>query len=276
MRQWSATEMPRMRRELTAVLEELSIPGNDFRDFHGHVGTAELFWATKEMTAAAWDASIDLPDWRPLDAAPCPVGLILWARALPPISTEHLRERTPYSDTPISGVLWRIHDDGYLHVRALARNEHFPAHHRPDADAQLLPIAYMSPLAADQPIGLGDTETVGSGLIAMLGATWLMMQNPGVAATRTVNGAGGSGRTWTRQERLVKLVDLRPPAEHATPATDTTGRTYTHRWIVRGHWKQQPHGPGRALRRPTWISSYIAGPSGAPLLEKETVWVWRR
>lgn len=39
-----------------------------------------------------------------------------------------------------------------------------------------------------------------------------------------------------------------------------------HRWIVRGHWRQQPYGPNSALRRPRFIPPYVKGPEGAPLL----------
>jgi hypothetical protein len=34
--------------------------------------------------------------------------------------------------------------------------------------------------------------------------------------------------------------------------------------LVRGHWRQQPHGTGRALRRAQWISPFWRGPEGAP------------
>lgn len=35
------------------------------------------------------------------------------------------------------------------------------------------------------------------------------------------------------------------------------------RHIVRGHWKQQPYGPARSLRREKWIEPYWRGPEGA-------------
>ena len=44
-----------------------------------------------------------------------------------------------------------------------------------------------------------------------------------------------------------------------------------HRWVVRGHWRNQPWGPGRELRRPVYILPHIKGPDGAPLIGGERV-----
>jgi hypothetical protein len=41
-------------------------------------------------------------------------------------------------------------------------------------------------------------------------------------------------------------------------------RVYKTRWVVRGHWRNQPYGPERALRRLTWIEPHWKGPEGAP------------
>lgn len=239
------------------------------------VADAPLYWVTPEMTVAAWDASIDLPDWTPAGAAPSDSGLLLWARPLPPIPPEQTAQHEdPYPGTQISGVLWSI-QHGYLQLLVIARTQHLPENERAAISEQITPIADMSPRPAKQPIGLDD-HALDAGFIAVIGATWLLMQQPAVGSTHTINGAGGSGRSWTREERHVTLVDLKRLTEHQTPAADPTGRTYTHRWIVRGHWRQQAHGPGRTLRRPTWVPSHIKGPADAPLLEKDTVWVWRR
>jgi hypothetical protein len=37
------------------------------------------------------------------------------------------------------------------------------------------------------------------------------------------------------------------------------------RWIVRGHWRQQPHGADRALRRSQWIEPFWKGADDAPV-----------
>jgi hypothetical protein len=76
----------------------------------------------------------------------------------------------------------------------------------------------------------------------------------------------------------VTLVELRRhyqpsggPVDEAEP-----GRHYRHRWVVRGHWRQQAYGPLHSLRRQTWIPSYIKGPEIADLLETTIFNVWRK
>lgn len=60
-------------------------------------------------------------------------------------------------------------------------------------------------------------------------------------------------------------------AEGSADDDDTTRAPWSHRWIVRGHWRWQPCGPGRSDRRLTWIRPHIKGPDNAPLIEVEQV-----
>lgn len=38
-----------------------------------------------------------------------------------------------------------------------------------------------------------------------------------------------------------------------------------HRWLVRGHYRHQPCGPGGRYRRKIWIPEHISGPPGKPV-----------
>lgn len=90
----------------------------------------------------------------------------------------------------------------------------------------------------------------------------------------------GAGRGVQPQDRgrPVKVVNLRTLARRPSAPSEPRegGREYAHRWVVRGHWRQQAHGPGRSLRRTTWVPPHVKGPEGAPFLPAETVFVWRR
>lgn len=68
---------------------------------------------------------------------------------------------------------------------------------------------------------------------------------------------------------VVKLRRLREPSDH--DPGDGPGREWHHRWIVGGHWRNQPFGPGRSLRRPVWIAPYVKGPEGLPLVARPKV-----
>lgn len=69
----------------------------------------------------------------------------------------------------------------------------------------------------------------------------------------------------------IKVIRLRSTrqANAESPCDGTTG--YSHRFLVRGHWKLQPFGPGRRFRRPIYIDEYVKGPHDGPLVIKEAV-----
>jgi len=59
-------------------------------------------------------------------------------------------------------------------------------------------------------------------------------------------------------------------------AVEPDEHRFTHRWIVRGHWRNQPFGKGRKQRRLQWIAPYIKGPVGTDVVVPEEVQVWKR
>lgn len=86
--------------------------------------------------------------------------------------------------------------------------------------------------------------------------------------------------TPTKRERKMAVRDNRPLPDYSvktiyvtaepptTKAAETKDIEYHHRWIVSGHFRNQPYGPGGSLRRRQWIPPYIKGPAGAPLLNR--------
>lgn len=116
------------------------------------------------------------------------------------------------------------------------------------------------------------------GSLAWLAAAWSMMWTPTVAQRRTIEPRrSGSARAAEIQPSEVTIVDLRPlEARVHEEASDDPSRQYHHRWIVRGHWRNQAVGEGRSERRITWIPSHIKGPAWAPLLASEKVMTWMR
>ena len=47
---------------------------------------------------------------------------------------------------------------------------------------------------------------------------------------------------------------------------------WQHRWIVRGHWRWQACGAGRAERRRIWINPFVKGPESAPFVQSEKIY----
>jgi hypothetical protein len=50
---------------------------------------------------------------------------------------------------------------------------------------------------------------------------------------------------------------------------------YSHRFMVRGHWRNQWY-PSLNAHRQRWISPYVKGPEDEELVLKDRVWVWDR
>lgn len=130
-------------------------------------------------------------------------------------------------------------------------------------------------------------ETSSASWTQTLRAAWLLMTQPGIT---DVQDQPLPRRQQRRAEtegynsdpvRVVRLrahpaadpADGHDPRTAAHRATTSAGRDYTVRWMVRGHWRQQPHGPGRTQRRPVWINPHIKGPDGAPLTTPDTVYL---
>lgn len=110
-----------------------------------------------------------------------------------------------------------------------------------------------------------------------LTAMWSLSRTPTTAttATKTVPGAKIKGQRRRQAPAEVKIVELRQ-MKHQTVTHSPSGRQYHHRWVVRGHWRDQACGPGLKQRRRVWVPPYTKGPDGAPLLERPTVFAWRR
>ncbi|HVL83354.1 MAG TPA: hypothetical protein VM367_03540 [Pseudonocardia sp.] len=220
-------------------------------------------------------------------ARPSTFGLLVWESGLPHLpwraapdsawTTSPLGARVPPT-VQVDGVMWAP-DSGGVRLGLLTRT-HPITHALADRWSKLELFAFADivlPLLDPVPM---TSRGRSSGLVAALGATWLLMAQPTVADARPLHRPVDAGAPASRRdhpERGVTLIDLRRAATApAEPSGDHPGRVYRHRWLVRGHWRQQAVGPGRTQRRPVYVPPHLKGPDGAPLLEREQVNVWRR
>lgn len=270
--------MPRLRSQLVSVLgieRQQRPPAVSAYD----VARGDLFWVTRDMAMVAYDASEDMPAWTPAAVAPSPTGMLIWATDLPPLPMHMLGSRDL---APVTGVAWSVTPSGGFRAMALGWTADLPraidwTRAGVPGGSALTPVAELVRPDVDGLIDPVTAQGVGAGLVMMLGATWILMDTATVAEPRTITGTGSGVARELRDLRDVRIVDLRRLAEKpAEPDREHPGREYTHRWYVRGHWRQQAVGPKRGQRRPTWIPGHIKGPPGAPLIEREVVMVWRR
>lgn len=113
-------------------------------------------------------------------------------------------------------------------------------------------------------------------------ATWLLMGQTLVRSERLVAPRPARRRIARADPHLdptVRYIALRharaEPSERTDAEQRTSSREYRHRWIVRGHWRNQWY-PSRNDHRPIWIDPHLAGPEDKPLLGGERVNVLRR
>lgn len=246
---------------------------------------ASMWWVTSDMAAVAMDAARTLDPWIPRQARPDPVGLLVWDGGLGPA------EWTAPDDTPVEtlvdGVAWWTPSDqpDRLAIQVLTRPEQIRDHLAPGwrdkplfaVRTILLPVARPTDEISDRLPGWAD------GLISCLGATWLLMDQPMLVSQRPSDreprrhGGRRPGESDLDADP-VRVIDLRVRrVDDPAPANgDGDGRTYRHRWVVSGHWRQQAHGTGRSERRRQWIAPYVKGKDGAPLIVATRVHRWRR
>lgn len=89
--------------------------------------------------------------------------------------------------------------------------------------------------------------------------------------------SGGSGKKKSRNQRIdtVTCSSLRRHRYLSDVEREAEAREYSHRWIVRGHMRNQPIGPrnskGGQNHMRIWIAPYVKGPEDKPLVLKDRV-----
>lgn len=116
-----------------------------------------------------------------------------------------------------------------------------------------------------------DERTVAM-LKRLIAGVCLYMTNGG--ETKTV----GKGHKWTGHKRdpgppTKRIYKLTTPVQHnftdvVRDYVDGTGKKITVQSVVTGHWKSQPHGPGRKERKRIFVSPYWRGPEDAPIAKR--------
>lgn len=81
------------------------------------------------------------------------------------------------------------------------------------------------------------------------------------------------GRRRTRTDSITYL-SYHTAGHQVQRDDDDRGRTYSHRWVVRGHWRRQWY-PSQNRHIPIWITEYIAGPQDMPIEYRDKVLIAR-
>ncbi|MGJ6127394.1 hypothetical protein QN239_32970 [Mycolicibacterium sp. Y3] len=95
------------------------------------------------------------------------------------------------------------------------------------------------------------------------------------AEVQTVRSPGKDrrGRRRTRTDSITYL-SYNATEHHGRRHEDGPSRSYSHRWVVRGHWRRQWY-PSLNRHVPIWITDYIAGPADLPIEHRDKVTIAR-
>lgn len=111
----------------------------------------------------------------------------------------------------------------------------------------------------------------------VLRTTWTLMGQTIASVSEHVPSRAESRRLQRGDPSVshkVRIVELRRRS-YPDGSDGESEREYHHRWVVRGHWRNQWH-PTVGAHRPIWIAPHIKGPDGAPILGGEKVHALKR
>lgn len=113
-------------------------------------------------------------------------------------------------------------------------------------------------------------------LIQFIRALWALMLEPYIEQTDVEPDRQASKRhqrATGKSAPTIRIITLRRKAADATKhLTEASGRHLHHQFVVNGHWRRQPYGPGRTLRRLRWIAPFVKGPEDGEWLHGEKLY----
>jgi hypothetical protein len=243
----------------------------------------DLFWVQQDMVALAMHAGQQLAAarWSTADR-PAPCGLLYWQDGIGHMHYQGVQipvEACAWGPRQGEMMLWLLMSRDRLVAEAAAKNPDLTL--VTEEIPPLVPFYGATIPVTGEPLPLVEVDPkLPQPVVAALASAWLLMQQPLLIDRTRERADKPTARAYTRDglpSAEVTVVDLRRQYTPQDRDPDAgRGRHYKNRWIVSGHWRNQPYGPGQSLRRQTWVPSHVKGPEGAPLLSTEKVNVWRR
>lgn len=233
------------------------------------IRTAQLWWVSRDMTRLAEDTvqAGDFPEPDP----PAQCGMIFFEGDVQHISFRF--DNDGFGETRVAAILWQ--DVGRESVKISVFTDNPVGIREMHADSFGLPVVSLAPSVV--------RENDGSfrWLCGLLRAVWALSAEPHICEAKPAKPdmAHPLPQRFEPEIRKVKMLVLRENLHRPGESSDDDERVrreYSHRFIVRGFWRNQAYGPNHSLRRRQWIPPFVKGPADKPLICKETVRIWRR
>lgn len=251
---------------------------------------ATLWWVAEDMVDLLLASVANVPDDVRLDDLPVmpPAGLVVFEKPWWGVDAEQPERRVQ-----VNALLWGssllqgLPDSGHPEPRVCMSVSTY-------TDMAVVPARKMwlmlgrSDWPVDDQIGSAPWTMSGQALASVvedrkvLAALWSLLHQRGIAATTTERPQRQAVRRTQRAGISPELADVQvvtlrklERTEHA-PNDERAAVEWSHRWLVAGHWRWQPYGPERALRRLTYVRPHVKGPADKPLHLPERVNAWVR
>ena len=232
------------------------------------IRTAQLWWVSRDMTRLAEDTvqAGDFPEPDP----PAQCGMIFFEGDVQHISFRF--DNDGFGETRVAAILWQ--DVGRESVKISVFTDNPVGIREMHADLFGLPIVSLAP-------SVRENDGSFRWLCGLLRAVWALSAEPHICEAKPAKPdmAHPLPQRFDPEIRKVKMLVLRENLHRPGGSADDDERVrreYSHRFIVRGFWRDQAYGPNHSLRRRQWIPPFVKGPADKPLVCKETVRIWRR
>jgi hypothetical protein len=248
-----------------------TVPEQAWRDHVKHqvagIWAADLYWVSSQFTSLAVMAGKDF-DVPILDREDLPseAGFLVWQDTVGEIPRH---DDTYPGNAAIRAVHWVVVPGG-IWVAFYVQVE--DADPQADVTTMRQKLGWLlSPnTGAGIPFGDVDVTDTEFATIRTFLATLFLLNQPGVAEVSQAAYSKSEARKYQRNygqpQPPIRLINLRKQPERAGRGRLAGPRgPIDYRVYRKGHWKMQPYGPKRGLRRKKYIAGYIAGPDGAPL-----------
>lgn len=262
--------------------------------------TEQIWWVSPDMSALAWDTVLSGTEPEDIQEEPLPspsgimwldggVGPALLTKR--PLDREFFTTGVTHSDPlTVNAIVWFVPSREMAQIMEIPYGQtvfiqlsgspdlirdsnHWsdsPISHIDLGSAALLNyrVVLHSPLAVRQ-------------ASSKLVRTAIRLSRESVVGEQQIERVitGGKKRKPVQIDDVVLAV-LRRRRYVSDEEREQEARDYSHRWIVRGHMRNQPVGSrtaeGGQRHQRIWIAPYIKGPEDKPLVVKDRVQVWRR
>lgn len=233
------------------------------------IRTAQLWWVSRDMTRLAEDTvqAGDFPEPDP----PAQCGMIFFEGDVQHISFRFDNDGS--GETRVAAILWQ--DVGRESVKISVFTDNPVGIREMHADSFGLPVVSLAPSVVRENDGSFQW------LCGLLYAVWALSAEPHICEAKPAKPdmAHPLPQRFDPEIRKVKMLVLRENLHRPGGSADDDERVrreYSHRFIVRGFWRDQAYGPNHSLRRRQWIPPFVKGPADKPLICKETVRIWKR